>query len=146
MNMAKGWKLEPGRHALAAKGVPTGHLALHVPFDVRVGSRKYVIREKSESPTTTEWLNPFYRAKGLTDIDTAAFKAIMGKVKKSIPSYMDEATIREIKDTHLPNWIHVTISFDSSTRPDVPYNEIRAYYNTKTGEVRGLDKFIAGKG
>jgi hypothetical protein len=22
--MAKGWKLEPGRHALAARGVPTG--------------------------------------------------------------------------------------------------------------------------
>jgi hypothetical protein len=42
--MAKGWRLEPGRHALAAKGVPTGHKEEYLP----------VYRMNPPLPTKTE--------------------------------------------------------------------------------------------
>ena len=42
--MAKGWRFEPGRHSLAAKGVPTGHKEEYLP----------VYRMNPPLPTKTE--------------------------------------------------------------------------------------------
>jgi hypothetical protein len=69
--MAKGWKLEPGRHALAARGVPTGRKSY---VSSSVSKDKY--REDSEQGRIARQNEHERLAKLINDVSTDAQKEV----------------------------------------------------------------------